>query len=76
METDARFAEAPFVCALAATEEPLKPTLETSVAAHIAAIVRVFRRRGVNQPRWWVCNHVLKPVAADAATIAHPTHMR
>jgi len=56
-------------------EEPLKPIIETSVAAHIAPIVKARIRRGVNQPKWWVWSHVLKPVAAEAAVIAQPTHM-
>jgi hypothetical protein len=49
--------------------------LEMSVAAHIAPIVSAFRRRGVSHPRWWACSQVLNPVAAEAAAIAHPTHM-
>lgn len=32
-------------------------------------------RRGVSQPKWWFWSHDLKPVAADAAVIAQPTHM-
>jgi hypothetical protein len=31
--------------------EPLTPTVETSPAAHIAAIVRTRIRRGVSQPK-------------------------
>jgi len=50
------------------------PTLDTSTAAHIAPIVSAFKRRGVSHPRWCVCSHVLKPVAAEAAAIAHPMH--
>jgi hypothetical protein len=37
-----------------AVVEPLKPTVETSPAAHIAPIVRARMRRGVSQPKWWV----------------------
>ncbi len=37
-----------------ATVEPLKPTVETNPAAHIAAIVNARIRRGVSQPKWWV----------------------
>jgi hypothetical protein len=55
--------------------EPLKPIVETRAAAHIAAIVRERIRRGVSQPKWWFCSHDLNPVAAEAAVIAHPTHM-
>lgn len=33
--------------------EPLKPTVDTRAAAHIAAIVRERIRRGVSQPKWW-----------------------
>jgi hypothetical protein len=33
--------------------EPLKPIVETSPAAHIAAIVSERIRRGVSQPKWW-----------------------
>jgi hypothetical protein len=55
--------------------EPLMPIVETRTAAHIAAIVSERIRRGVSQPKWWFWSHVLKPVAAEAAVIAHPTHM-
>lgn len=57
--------------------DPLNPTLAISPAAHIAAIVSVRIRRGVNQekPRPRVCSHVRKPVAAEAPAIAHPTHI-
>jgi hypothetical protein len=55
--------------------EPLTPTVETRPAAHIAASVRERIRRGVSQPKWWFCSQVLKPVAAEAAAIAHPAHM-
>jgi hypothetical protein len=55
--------------------DPLNPTVETIVAALIAAIVSMRIRRGVSQPRRWVCSHVRKPVAAEAAAIAQPTHM-
>jgi hypothetical protein len=41
----------------------------------MAIMVRAFIRRGVSQPKWWFCSQVLKPVAADAAVIAQPTHM-
>ncbi len=34
--------------------EPLKPTVETSAAAHIAPIVSARRRLGVSQPKLWV----------------------
>ncbi len=34
--------------------EPLKPTVETRPAAHIAPIVSERIRRGVSQPKWWV----------------------
>jgi hypothetical protein len=56
--------------------DPLNPTVETRPAAHIAAIVSERIRRGVSQPKWWLCSHVLKPVAAEAAHIAHPTHIQ
>src|ERR1700681_2837595 len=62
-------------CTLAAVE-PLRPTVETSPAAHIAASVRARMRLGVSQPKWWFCIQVRKPVAAEAAAIAHPAHMR
>jgi hypothetical protein len=32
-------------------------------------------RFGVSQLKWWFWSHVLKPVAAEAAAIAHPAHM-
>jgi hypothetical protein len=51
------------------------PKLATSVAAHIAPIVSALKRRGVSQPNRWFCSQVLNPVAAEAAAIAHPTHM-
>src|ERR1019366_5567258 len=41
-----------------------------------ARIVSERIRRGVSQPKWWVCIQVLKPVAAEAAAIAQPAHMR
>jgi hypothetical protein len=41
----------------------------------MAPIVKERSRRGVSQPKWWVCNHDLKPVAAEAAAIAQPAHM-
>jgi hypothetical protein len=34
-----------------AADEPLKPTVETNPAAHIAAIVSARSRRGVSQPK-------------------------
>ena len=55
--------------------EPLKPIVETRPAAHIALIVSARIRRGVSQPKLWLCSQVLKPVAADAAVIAQPTHI-
>jgi len=45
-------------------------------AAHIAPIVRRRMRRGVSQGMFWLCIQVLKPLAADAAAIAQPAHMR
>jgi hypothetical protein len=54
---------------------PLKPIVETTPAAHIAAIVSERIRRGVNQPKLWLCSHVLNPVAAEAAAIAQPAHI-
>jgi len=59
-----------------AVPEPEIPTVDTSPAAHIAAIVMRRRRRGVSQAKLWLCSHVLNPVAAEAAAIAHPAHMR
>ena len=56
--------------------EPLKPTVETIPAAHIAAIVSRCIRFGVAQPGACTCIQLLKPVAAEAATIAQPAHMR
>jgi hypothetical protein len=56
-------------------EEPLTPIVDTSPAAHIAPIVSRRMRCGVSQPKWWVCSQVRKPLAAEAAAIAHPTHM-
>lgn len=41
----------------------------------MAPIVSARIRLGVSQPRLWVCSQVLKPEAAEAAAIAHPTHM-
>jgi hypothetical protein len=55
--------------------EPEKPIVETTPAAHIAAIVNRRMRRGVSQGMLWLCIHVLKPLAAEAAAIAHPAHM-
>jgi hypothetical protein len=55
--------------------EPLTPIVETRPAAHIAAIVSARIRCGVSQPMWWVCIQVRKPLAAEAAAIAQPTHM-
>ena len=54
---------------------PLKPIVETSAAAHITPIVSARIRRGVSHRSWWVCIQVRKPVAADAAVMAQPTHM-
>jgi hypothetical protein len=54
---------------------PLKPTVEKIAAPDITAIVSARMRRGVSQPKWWVCNQVLTPVAAEAAAIAQPAHM-
>lgn len=51
------------------------PTVETRPAAIIAASVSARIRLGVSQPKWWVWSHVRKPVAADAAAIAHPAHI-
>jgi hypothetical protein len=56
--------------------EPLKPIVETIAAPDIAAIVSARMRRGVSQPKWWVCSQVRSPVAVEAAAIAQPTHMR
>ncbi len=56
--------------------EPLKPIVETTPAAHIAAIVRRRIRRGVSHGMLWLCIHVLNPLAAEAAAIAQPAHMR
>jgi hypothetical protein len=55
--------------------EPLTPTVETIPAAHIAATVSARRRLGVSQGKPWVCSQVRKPLAAEAAAIAQPTHM-
>jgi hypothetical protein len=55
--------------------DPLTPTVERRPAAHIAASVSERIRLGVSQPKWWFCSQVLKPVAAEAAAIAHPAHM-
>jgi hypothetical protein len=49
--------------------------VETRPAAQIAPIVSPRSRRGVSQPKLWVCSHDLKPVAAEAAAIAQPAHM-
>jgi hypothetical protein len=49
--------------------------VDTSPAAHIAPIVSARIRFGVSQPRLCVCSQVRKPEAAEAAAIAHPTHM-
>lgn len=63
------------VCAVAGVE-PLKPIVEKIPAADITAIVSARMRRGVSQPKWWVCSHVRTPVAAEAAHITQPAHMR
>lgn len=55
--------------------EPLTPTVETSPAAHIAAIVIARSRLGVSQPSLCVCSQVRRPLAVEAAAIAQPTHM-
>jgi hypothetical protein len=49
--------------------------VETIPAAHIAAIVRRRMRFGVIHPGAWICIQLLKPVAAEAASIAQPAHM-
>ncbi|HKH79751.1 MAG TPA: hypothetical protein VJ996_07000 [Solirubrobacteraceae bacterium] len=54
---------------------PLKPIVEKIAAPDITAIVSARMRRGVSQPKWWVCIHVRNPVAPDAAHITHPAHM-
>ena len=61
--------------AVAGGVEPLKPIVETTPAAHIAPIVRRRMRCGVSQEMLWLCIHVLKPLAAEAAAIAQPAHM-
>jgi hypothetical protein len=61
--------------ALSGAFDPLKPIVETIAAADIAPIVSIRNRRGVSQLMLWVCSQLLKPVAAEAAAIAHPTHM-
>ena len=33
-------------------------------------------RRGVSQGMFWICIQVLKPLAAEAAAMAQPAHMR
>jgi hypothetical protein len=55
--------------------DPLKPIVDTSPAAHIAAIVSDRMRLGVSQPKSWVCIQALNPLAADAAVMAQPAHM-
>jgi hypothetical protein len=55
---------------------PLKPIVEKTAAADITASVSARMRRGVSQPKWWVCIHVRKPVAAEAAHMTQPAHMR
>jgi hypothetical protein len=49
--------------------------VETTPATHIAPIVRRRIRCGVSQEVFWLCIHVLKPLAAEAAAIAQPAHM-
>jgi len=56
--------------------EPLKPIVETRPAAHMAAIVSARIRRGVSQGIGWLCIQVRNPLAAEAAAIAQPAHMR
>ena len=63
------------VWALVAGVAPLKPIVEKIAAPDITAIVSARMRRGVNQPKWWVCIHVRKPVAAEAAHITQPAHI-
>jgi hypothetical protein len=55
---------------------PLKPIVEKIAAADSTAIVKTRMRRAVSQPKWRVCSQVRVPVAAEAAAIAQPTHMR
>jgi hypothetical protein len=55
--------------------EPLRATDENSPAASIAPTVVARRRRGVSQPKRWLASQLRKPVAAEAAHIAQPTHM-
>jgi hypothetical protein len=64
------------VCACAGLVEPEKPIVETIPAAHIAAIVSARMRLGVSHGIGWLCIQVLNPVAAEAAAIAQPAHMR
>jgi hypothetical protein len=45
------------------------------VAADIASTVTARMRLGVSHGMRRVCNQVRRPLAADAPTIAQPTHM-
>jgi len=54
---------------------PLKPIVEKIAAPAITASVSARMRRGVSQPKWWVCIQVLNPVAAEAAHMTQPAHM-
>jgi len=56
--------------------EPLKPMVEKIAAADITTRVSARIRRGVSQPKWWACIQVRNPVAADAAHMTQPAHMR
>ena len=58
-----------------AVPDPEIPMVETSPAAHIAAIVIRRIRSGVSQPKLLLWSQVLNPVAAEAAAIAHPAHI-
>jgi hypothetical protein len=64
-----------WAAACAAGVEPLKPTVERRAAAHMAESVSARMRRGVSQPKWWFWSQLRKPVAAEAAVSAQPTHM-
>jgi hypothetical protein len=66
----------PAALAEVGAEEPLTPIVETAVAAAIAPSVSRRMRLGVSQPKLWVWSQVRKPVAAEAAVMAQPMHMR